>query len=222
MTRTLAPLALLVSLSGCIIFDGTGGGKACDTSAASSVAVSVSAVDGGDVSSAVVTYSVDGSAFRPCDSFPGDGEFACGWEEAGPLAVRVEAIGYVTHEETVFVEQGECHVIPQHLDVALEPNGVDCTEVEVASVLATVTDAGGGALEDVAVQWSYRDAEMAPQPCDSMSDGSWVCGWEVEGDLEIYAEAGGHAGQMVGVHVGADECHVITEHVAFELSWLPD
>lgn len=219
MTRTLAPLALLVSLSGCIIFDGTGGGKACDTSAASSVAVSVSATDGGDVSSAVVTYSVDGSAFRPCDSFPGDGEFACGWEEAGPLAVRVEAIGYVTHEETVFVEQGECHVIPQHLDVALEPNG---SEERVESVVVTVSGSGGEALEDVDVQWSYRDAEMAPQPCDPMDDGTWVCGWAVQGDLEIYAEAGGHAGQMVSVHVDADERHVITEYVTIALEWLPD
>lgn len=221
MTRSLALLALVASLPGCILVFGDDP-KACDTMAVSSVSVSVSAADGGDVSSAVVSYSVGGGAFRSCEGYPGDGEYSCGWEEAGSIVVRVEAVGYETAERTVFVEQDECHVIPEHVAVALAPRDVDCTDVEMASVIATVAGSSGEALEGVSVHWGYRDADMAPQPCDPMSDGSWVCGWEVAGDLEIYAEAGGHAGEMASVHVGADECHVITEVVGFELDWLPD
>ncbi|MDP2317605.1 MAG: hypothetical protein Q8P41_32265 [Pseudomonadota bacterium] len=220
MLRSIAFLSLFVSLPGCVFV--LGGGKACDTSAASSVAVTLSADDGGDIADAVVTFSVEGGPFQPCDAFPGDGEYSCGWEAAGNLVVRAEAVGYATVEEAVFIEQGECHVIPQHVDLLLLADGVDCTAEEVPSVIATVAGSSGEALSDVAVSWGYRDAEMAPQPCDERGDGEWACGAEVAGDLEIYAEAGGHAGEMVGVHVEADECHVITEHVAFELDWLPD
>lgn len=221
MTRTLALLPILAALPACIFVLGDDP-KSCDHMAVGSVSVRVSATDGGDVSAAVVTYAVERGAFRPCEGHAGDGEYVCGWEEPGSIAVRVEAVGYETAERTVFVEQDECHVIPEHLDVALAPRDVDCTDVEMPSVIATVAGSGGEALEGVVVHWGYRDADMAPQPCDPMSDESWVCGWEVGGDLEIYAEAAGHAGEMASVHVGADECHVITETVAFELDWLPD
>ncbi|MDP2308526.1 MAG: hypothetical protein Q8P18_21075 [Pseudomonadota bacterium] len=220
MIRTLTLLALFTALPGCIFV--LGGDKACDASAAGSVAVTVSAGDGGDVSAAVVSFSVDGGAAQPCDNFAGDGEYVCGWEVSGAIDVRVEAVGYETFEQTVVVEEGECHVIPEHVDAVLEPTGVDCTAEVVPSVIATVADSSGAELSDVSVEWSRRDAEMAPQPCDARGDGTWVCGEEVAGDLEIFAQAGGHAGEMVSVHVNADECHVITEIVAFELEWLPD
>lgn len=220
MIRTLAALALFASLPGCIFV--LGGDKACDASAAGSVGVTVSAVDGSDVSAARVSFAPEGQPAKPCDDFGGTGEYVCGWEIAGEITVRVEADGYASHEETVFVEEGECHVVQEHLDVVLEPEGVDCTAEVLPSVIATVAGSGGEELRGVAVFWGYRDADMAPQPCDERGDGSWACGEEVAGDLEIYADAGGHAGEMVGVHVDADECHVITEHVAFELDWLPD
>lgn len=220
MIRTLGLLALYAALPACIFQ--IGGEKACDTSATGSVSVSVSAADGGDVSAAVVSFSVDGGASQPCDAFPGDGEYVCGWEVAGAIDVRVEAVGYLPVDQSVVVEQGECHVMPERLAIALDPDGVVCTAEVVPSVIATVSDSSGEALHDVAVQWGYRDADMAPQPCEERGDGTWLCGEEVSGNLEIYAQAGGHAGEMASVFVDADECHVITETVAFELEWLPD
>ncbi|MES2639291.1 MAG: hypothetical protein V4850_07395 [Myxococcota bacterium] len=220
MIRTLSLLALFASLPGCIfVLDGE---KDCDASASGSVSLTVSAADAGDVSAAVVTFAPAGEPEKPCDNFGATGEYVCGWEVAGDILVRVEAPGYQTFERSVFVEQGECHVVQEHLAVVLAPEDVDCTDVEMASVVATVAGSGGEELRDVSVSWGYRDADMAPQPCSEGSGGSWTCGTEVAGDLEIYADAGGHAGEMASVHVGADECHVITENVAFELDWLPD
>lgn len=205
----------LVPLAGCILVDT---GKDCDASAAGSVAVSVSASDGGDVSEAEVSWTSDGDTFQPCDPFPGDGEWVCGWEAAGNLGIRVVAGGYQVVEETVFVEQGECHVIPQHLEVVLAPEDVDCTDIELPSVIATVESTGGEALEGVTVRWT-RVAEPELAPCDAREDGRWACGYEVPGALRVVAEAEGHAAQTMDVDVGldADACHVVTEALTFRL-----
>lgn len=213
-------LALLPLLTGCIILDP---GKDCDASAVGSVAVSVSASDGGDVSEALVSWTSDGGTYQPCDAFPGDGEWVCGWEAAGDIGVRVEADGYETRETTVFVAQGECHVIPEHLDVVLAPEDVDCTDVEMPSVVATVEGSGGEALEGVAVSWARAETPDAHTPCELREDdAAWVCGWEVAGTLEVRAEASGHVPQVLTADVRADECHVTTESLAFRLDWLPD
>ena len=144
----------------------------------------------------------------------------CSSDLAGDLDIRVEATGYATVETPVSVTQGECHVNAETLTVTLEP--VECTEVEVPSVLATVAGSSGEELSGVDVRWGYADAEMEPQACDDQGDGTWACGWEVAGDLEVTAVADGHAAEVQTVTVGADECHVITEELTFSLDWLPD
>lgn len=212
-------LALVPLLTGCIIIDPS---KDCDASAVGSVALTVSASDGGDVSEAQVSWTSDGRTYQPCDAFPGDGEWVCGWEAAGDIGVRVEADGYQAFERTVFVEQGECHVVPVHLEVALVPEDVDCTDVEMPSVLATVEGSSGEALENVAVSWARTETPEDVAACEQRDDGAWVCGWEVAGALEVRAEASGHVPQVLTADVRADECHVFTETLAFRLEWGAD
>lgn len=216
-------MALVLFLVGCILHFGEEE-LACDTMAVGSVNLGVSMTDGGDAGAAVATWSNDGGAsFQPCDAFGGAGEFTCGWEAAGDLVVRVDAVGYESREEDVFVEQGICHVEPVHLDLALEPvEGVDCTAEEVTSVIAIVAGSGGEELSGVWVGWGYPDTDGGPRDCQAYEDGTWACASEVAGELEIWASADGHETELQAVTVGADECHVITEYVSFELDWLPD
>ena len=216
MIRILA-LFPLVSLAGC--FDEP---VACDLMLVYSVSVTVAAEDGAAIPDAVVTASLDGGEFAPCDSMGSDGAFACGMDVAGTFVVRAEAEGYDTVEQTVVVEGGECHVEAEVIALALSPVELACTEQVVPSVIATVVGASGEELTGVNVQWGYRDADMAPQPCSEQADATWQCGEEVAGDLEIYAAADGHGAPITSVLVEADECHVITEHVEIVVDWLPD
>lgn len=216
MIRTLTLFAAFSPLAGCIF--NFGPGVDCDASAAASVSVVVSASDAGDVSGAVVSFTPRGEPPRACDGF--GSEYVCGWEVPGRISVRVEAPGYARFQETVFVEQGECHVIQETVHAVLEP--VECDDLAVPAVLATVVGASGEELSDVAVRWGRADSDMVPMPCEDLGKGTWGCAEEMSGDLDIYAEAAGHAGQMLTVHVDADACHPITENVAFELEWLED
>jgi hypothetical protein len=208
-------LLFLALLAGC-----PGSEVACDLMAVSSVTVDLVAEDGGDLSGATVTYVVDGADPVPCDAF--DGSFACGYEVAGVLTIRAEAEGYDAIEQDVTVEQDVCHVVTEQLSLTMAVESVDCTEEVVPSVLATVVGSSGEELSGVEVIWSRTDSEAAAQACTNDGGDVWQCGEEVAAELEIFATADGHVGETQIVTVGADECHVITESLSFELDWAPD
>jgi hypothetical protein len=212
MRRSLLTLLLAAPLAGCPLDP-----IACDTSAYTSVVVHVSEEGGGAVD-ATVTFSVDGGEFADCMD-NGDGAWACGWEQAGDITIRVEAASHTTFEETVTVEQGECHVVTQTVDAALVP--VDCTMEEVPSVIATVVGSSGEELTGVVARWTHPETGVVAD-CDGGVDDTWVCGAEVAGAIVVTAVADGHAEESVTVEVGEDECHVITESVEIALDWLPD
>ena len=190
---------------------------ACDLMAVSSVTVTLAAEGGGDLSAATVTYTVDGAEPVACDAL--DGVWVCGYEVAGVLTIRAEAEGYDPVEQDVTVEAGECHVVSEQVSLTLPE--IVCTDEEVPSVIATVVGSSGEELSGVAVTWARTDSEAAPQACEG-SGTEWLCGAEVAGELEIFAIADGHEGETQIVTVEADECHVITENLTFELDWLPD
>lgn len=192
---------------------------ACDLMAVSSVTVTLAGEDGGDLSAATVTYTVDGADPVACDAF--DGTWTCGYEVAGVLTIRAEAEGYDAVEQDVTVEAGECHVVTEQVSLTLPVSDIDCTEESVPSVLATVAGSSGEELSGVAVTWARTDSEAVEQPCEDLGT-EWRCGSEVAGELEIFAIADGHEGETQIVTVEADECHVLTESLAFELDWLPD
>ncbi len=226
----LAPLALaLASLplaSGCLLTwdqEGASDERMCDAMAAASVSVLVRTVEGGRVEGERVTWSVDGGTFEACDSM-GRGEWVCGWEVSGAITVRVEARGYAADEQVLRVEDGVCHVEQERVDFALEPEAVLCDDSLVPSVIVEVVGSGGEDLSEVSLHWGYAGADMDPQLCAPLDAGdvAWVCGWEVSGELELYASARGHASQLLFIVVSADECHVRSEAVTIALDWTAD
>lgn len=185
----------------------------CTTIAVASVNLSVVDFDGQPVPDASASYVVDGQDPQACESVL-DG-FICGWEVAGTFTVTASAPGYQEATGEVTVGADECHVIPESLELVLEP--VECTQDLVPSVIATVSAATGGALTGVMVSWGVGSTG-ADTPCDGPSaSGEWRCGEEIAGTLTLEASADGVAPQSETVEVAQDECHVITEHVDFVL-----
>ncbi len=95
-----------------------------------------------------------------------------------------------------------CHVEAQ----------IDCTMEARSSVNVVVEGVG-----DVQAAVTYsRDGGLTFEACDGMGDAgevdaSWVCGWEVAGELIVRVEAEGFEPQDVPVTVEADVCHVLSE-----------
>jgi hypothetical protein len=193
---------------------------ACTTIAVGSVNVVVETDAGAAAPAAtVVEFKAPNADWAPCESWS-VGEWVCGWDVAGELEIRANAVDFAEATARVTVGQDECHVIPEAVTLTLA--SLDCTDVEVPSVIAEVVGAGGEALEAVEVTWARTNAEHAPQPCDAQGGGFWACAWEASGELEIQATAAGHVPQTKLVDVGADACHVETEQVRFELQWGAD
>jgi hypothetical protein len=130
----LAPLSLFV-LGGCPPYasDDTGSydsGVECDLMAYASVQLIVPMVDGLDSDVLLASYSASGAVPVNCESSDSDvsedlqSEFICGWEVQGPIALHVEAQGFVPHDETIVIEADECHVITAEVTVTLVPEAV--------------------------------------------------------------------------------------------------
>jgi hypothetical protein len=191
----------------------------CDDMAVSSVSLTVEDADGNAITGANATYTVDGGVPSACEEF-GDGNYACGYEQAGEITVTASAAGYAEASATVTVEADECHVITEQVTLTLDV--ADCTDVELPSMLVTVVGSSGEALSNAWAAYTPAGAED-PNDCYPTSTADvWQCGTEEAGTFTVAAGADGHETESVEVTVEADECHVITEEVLFELSWLPD
>ncbi len=187
-----------------------------DCTAIAAVSVSVTVLDDAGLAvDALVSYETGGEAPVACEHIAG--VYLCGYEVAGEILIRVEAEGYQDHEETVTVTEDECHVQGQNIEVTLQP--VDCTDEEVPSVIAYVVDAAGDNIADAAVEYVPQDELWtAPEPCEPFGqDGGFVCGYEYDGFIDLWAEAPGFESEYEAIEVDADECHVITEEHTFVL-----
>lgn len=118
-----------------------------------------------------------------------------------------------------------CRVIPLALVVAalaacpLTPPPI-CTEEARASLAVTVTESGGGAVDDADVTAALDGA--APQACEAVGqgDGSYACPFfEQVGQFVVSAERAGFTGDSATVTVAltADGCHVDTAAVSLTL-----
>lgn len=196
--------------------------QACTDLAAASVTAYVVDAEGNPIPEATATFTVDGGAVQDCESFT-DGTYICGWEQAGTIAVTIEAEGFVaaTQEVTVGMDAEECHVEQQILDFTLEP--VDCTDVAVPAVQVTLDSLDGEVLENPEVTWSVANSGGDPQPCQLQGE-VWSCAHEETGDLEVYGTASGHTVDYEAVTVALDEagCHPVTESVALVVQWGED
>jgi hypothetical protein len=195
-------------------------GVVCDASAAVSVSVTVVGPE-----DPTVTWE-QGGVESPCEAWP-DGTWACGYEVAGDLTIHVTADGWEPWEETVTVSQGECHVGMESVTADMVPTDttgtVDCTDTERPSVVATVAGSSGETLSSVSVRYQRPDTDAVP-PCDDEGDGTWICGWEIAGELTILAQADGHVPDSRSVTIAetADGCHVVTQEIEFLLEWQAD
>lgn len=205
---------LLLTLLGCI--DETG----CTSIAVYSTTVAVTDSDGTPIEGVTLTYTVDGEGPLACDELS-PAEYACGLEASGHFVITASRSGYADATAEVDVGADECHPIPEAVSIVLEP--VDCTDVEVPSIVVALTGSGGETLEDPQVAYTFGDTQ-APIACESADGVTWICDQENAGDYVIDAIAAGHEGQSVPVTVVMDEagCHPVTEEVAIALEWLPD
>lgn len=113
--------ALLMLLSGC----GELGDSGVDCTAEAVLSLALRVEDSqGPVEGLTVEYAMDGEDFRSCEDF-GGGDYGCGWEQAGTMAVRIEADGYEPFSTEVEIGADECHVITEDLGVLLVDEPVD-------------------------------------------------------------------------------------------------
>jgi hypothetical protein len=96
-----------------------------------------------------------------------------------------------------------------------EPDPVDCTTEARASIQLTVLDESGAPVTDASATYT---AAGATADCESTGDGTFVCGYEVAGEIEVTITATGFATDTFTQVVESDECHVITETVERTLS----
>jgi len=87
----------------------------------------------------------------------------------------------------------------------------DCTAIAAVSVAATVVDADGHPVGDAVVTYLAEGADT-PETCEEIDD-TFLCGYEVSGDILIRAEADGYQPAEQTVTVTEDECHVNGEFV---------
>jgi hypothetical protein len=95
---------------------------------------------------------------------------------------------------------------------ACKDDPVVCTDIAVGSVNVTVHDAADAAVPDVALTYTVDGGD--PVACEEvgLADGaSFVCGYEVEGEITVTATAPGFddATDTVTIVKTEDGCHVI-------------
>lgn len=91
-----------------------------------------------------------------------------------------------------------------------------CTTIAVASVNVTVVDGADMPIPGVEVVYDAGDGEL---PCDAIDETTFVCGYEVDGEISVTARAVGYMEQSETVTVGMTEdlCHVVGEMVTLAL-----
>lgn len=116
-TTSLFALAVIATLAAC-----DEPGTNCTLEAVTSVSVNVKDVDGAAIDDAEVVYTVDDGDEEDCDNL-GEGRYACGAEVAGDFVVTAIKAGYADAERGVTVEDGECHVAGETVELILVETG---------------------------------------------------------------------------------------------------
>ena len=117
-------LASTALLTGCPPKDGPeaedSGNRGIDCTADARASAQIDLVDAGGapIGGASLSWSTD-EGDGSCEEFIA-GEYVCGWEVAGAMHIVAEAEGYVSAEVDLVVEEDECHVITELLELVLE------------------------------------------------------------------------------------------------------
>lgn len=191
------------------------GAKACDLSAALSLALTVTDASGSPVDDATARWTA-GSRSDDCQR-AGE-ELQCGWEVAGAMSVVVSAPGFTPKTVEITIPQGECHVVPQKQTVVLErkwfaeerryvhtyfPTQEACTEAQN----------GGRGIHCCATLRLGVDGRADLIVTDIMNSG----GYRLEADAIVFTrETPGDVPDTVRFAIGADG--TLTDDVA-QRSW---
>jgi hypothetical protein len=90
-----------------------------------------------------------------------------------------------------------------------------CDLMAVSSVQVEVLDEAGNPMANATLRFVVDGG--SPQPCELFQPGSYVCGWEHEGNFEITIEAPGYETETRSAVVESDECHVIGESLTVNM-----
>lgn len=93
---------------------------------------------------------------------------------------------------------------------------VECTEQAAASLNLTVVDPDGVPVADAQVNYTVDGGD--PEACELLTDGGYVCGWEIAGAFDVQIGAVGYLPDTFSVTVDADECHVLPQVVTRTLT----
>lgn len=98
-----------------------------------------------------------------------------------------------------------------------DSGGQACTEMAAASLTLEVLDPQGGAVLDASVHYSVDGSD--PTVCDAWGNGTYVCGYEVAGELTVTVEAEGYLDAQTVATVVMDDvgCHVIGQTASLTL-----
>lgn len=199
------------------------GGVDCTTEAAGSVNVVLTDNVGAPITGASLRYGVDGGAVTTdCEEMT-NGNYVCGWEVAGEFVIEAEKAGYMVGSATATVAEGECHVVPETVQLTLQPEAVLCPPVVTYAVALTVTDGQGADVTSGTVTWAPDLDGATPEACEHHGGNQWVCGEGVSGALALsITEAGPYQPWSEVVNVPSGECGPVTQDVAAVLQYLPD
>jgi hypothetical protein len=182
----------------------------CDNSALVSVSVQLRSSDALVIEEPWVRYTAEG-AEEPTACDLTHSTWLCGWEVAGQILIEAGGLCYGSVSQTVTVEQGECHVINQDLELLLDP--VDCTAEEIPAVYVTVMGEGSVTIEEPTVGYVPADQDWTDyEPCEAYDQG-WACGWGWTGLIDLEVDADGWQPWTGQVDVAEDCCGPVTEQV---------
>lgn len=99
----------------------------------------------------------------------------------------------------------------------IDGNGQACTEMAAASLTVEVLDPEGKPIQDAQVHFSVDGGDS--QICDGWGNGTYVCGYEVAGELTVTVEAEGYLDAQTVANVVMDDvgCHVVGQAVSLTL-----
>ena len=128
----------------------------CDNSTHASVSVRLRSSDAQAIEEPWVRYTPEG-ADEPTACDLTVGTWLCGWDVAGEILIEAGGLCYGSVSQTVTVEQAECHVINQDLQLLLDP--VDCTADENPAVYVTVMGEGSVTIDEPTVGYAPADQD---------------------------------------------------------------
>lgn len=97
-------------------------------------------------------------------------------------------------------------------------DGFDCDLMAVSSVQVELVDPDGNPVLDPEAEVRFEHLGSS-QDCERMDENTFVCGWEIAGHFDLFADALGYAPAEASTEVISDVCHVETEFVTMTLEW---